>query len=206
MGIDLTRVKQKKVRTFLEKSGLAGSGNLGKLRPLCYREGSAKPYRRHLESFIIEADVERVWETYATIHPKDAWKGKMVTFGLQFSSVNKRVSYLNDAYDGMEKGQVLILNLSLLWGLVNIAVAHEVSEINPQQHIIKMCYMEGGASEGSQWIYLNPAGEGYTEVIHLTYFRSKSWFRDSFLYPPLHTKAIREFHHNIKKHAESRRG
>ena len=104
----------------------------------------------------------------------------------------------------MQKGQIIILNLNLFWGLLNIAVAHEVTEVNEQKRLIKLCYMKGGASEGSQWITLNETKEGYTEVSHQTLYKSKSNFRDTKLYPALHTKAITEFHLNVKRKAESK--
>ena len=63
--------------------------------------------------------------------------------------------------------------------------------------------MVGGASAGSQWISLKPTAEGYTEVTHDTLYRSGSNFRDTKLYPALHTKAITEFHDSVKKKAES---
>ena len=108
-----------------------------------------------------------------------------------------------DPYEGMEKGQVIILNLRLFGGLFNLAVAHEVMEVNDEEHSLKLCYMKGGASEGSQHISLKETPEGFTEVFHHTYYKSGSNFRDTRVYPPLHTRAISEFHNNVKRRAES---
>jgi hypothetical protein len=130
----------------------------------------------------------------------------MVSFGLQYSRARNVVSYLDDPYSGMEAGQVIVLNLKLFWGLLNIAVAHEVAEINDADRTMKLCYMMGGASEGSQWIALSETQHGFTKVSHETYYKSNSNFRDNTLYPPLHTKAISEFHHNVRRHAESQEG
>lgn len=204
MDIDFKKVGQKKVREFLGKFGLASLSGFSAVRPICYDESSARSYRRHFESFLIAADIERVWNTYANIHPRDAWKGEMLGFGLQISRKNNRISYLQDPYTGLEKGQIIILNLSLLWGWLNVAVAHEVTEVNEAERTIKLCYLEGSASEGSQWISLKPTDEGFTEVSHLTFYKSKSSFRDKYLYPPLHSKAIREFHGNVKRMAEGK--
>ena len=159
-------------------------------------------YHLHTKTFLIRSKIDCVWNAYKTIHPKEAWNGAMVSFGLQYSRMNNSINYINDAYSGMEKGQIIILNLRLLWGGINIAVAHEVREVNDQIRMIRLCYMRGGASEGSQIITMRETKDGFTEVLHKTFYKSKSHFRDTRLYPRLHTKAITEFHLNVKKKAE----
>jgi hypothetical protein len=200
--VDFERIKQKKVKEFMVNYGLNKLPDFLTMKPVCYDPGAKDTYHKHHKSFLIQQNIESVWKAYTTIHPKDAWNGKMVSFGLQYSRKSNTLTYLHDDYKGMEKGQIIILNLRLLWGLLNIAVAHEVSEVNEQKKLIKLCYMAGGASIGSQWITLRETKEGFTEISHLTLYKSKSDFRDTRLYPGLHTSAITEFHDNVKKKAE----
>jgi hypothetical protein len=202
METDLKKVKQSKVKKFVLRYGLDNSLGFRKMKTSCYNPLEESSYLRHHQTYLIESNIESVWKAYTTIHPKEAWNSEMVSFGLQYSKNDNAISYLDDPSTGIEKGQIIILNLKLLWGLINIAVAHKVADINQQDRVIKLCYMEGGASEGSQWIRLNETKEGFTEVSHLTLYRSKSPFRDKTLYPPLHTKAINEFHVNVKRKAE----
>lgn len=201
MDIELKKIRPKKVKKYLVKYGLINRDQFANLKPLCYNEALENTYRKHLQTFIIKRDIDTVWNTYATIHPNEAWNGDMISFGVQYSRRGHNFQYINDPYSGMEKGQVLVLNLKLLWGMLNIAVAHEVAEIDAAKRTIKLCYMPGGASEGSQWITLNETKEGFTEIVHLTYYKSKSNFRDTRLYPKLHTKAISEFHDSVRKKA-----
>jgi hypothetical protein len=63
--------------------------------------------------------------------------------------------------------------------------------------------MRGGASAGSQIIALRETSDGFTEVSHKTFYKSNSNFRDTRIYPGLHTRAISEFHLNVKKKAEA---
>lgn len=203
--IDFNRISHKKVRKFVLDYGLTTVGGFSKMTPLCYKSAEKESYREHHKTFVIRESVDFVWDTYVRIHPKDAWNGEMVSFGLQYSQRDQTINYLNDDYPGMQEGQILILNLTIFWGMLNIAVAHQVAEVDEKKHLIKLCYMKGGASEGSQWITLKATEEGFTEVSHLTLYKSKSDFRDTRLYPALHTKAISEFHLNVKKRAESRR-
>ncbi|HEY5744571.1 MAG TPA: hypothetical protein VIU12_00715 [Chryseolinea sp.] len=201
--IDLQKIKQKKVRKFLTDKGITTTAQFPILIPVCTDTARLDTYHQHAKTFLIHRRLAEVWETYKTISPEEAWRGEMVSFGLQYNRAKDRVTYMHDPYEGMEKGQVIILNLRLFGGLFNLAVAHEVMEVNNEAHSLKLCYMKGGASEGSQHISLKETAEGFTEVFHLTYYKSGSNFRDTRIYPPLHTKAISEFHNNVKRKAES---
>jgi len=204
--VDFARIKQKAVKKFIANLGLDKLVGFTKMRPECYNPAFDSSYHVHHKLFLVRSNIDLVWDAYKTIHPRDAWNGAMVSFGLQYSTRKNSINYLNDPYAGMEKGQIIILNLRLLWGGFNIAVAHEVSEVNEEKRSIKLCYMRGGASEGSQWITLRATEEGFTEVSHQTFYKSSSNFRDTKLYPRLHTKAITEFHVNVKRRAEAMRG
>ncbi|HEY5917711.1 MAG TPA: hypothetical protein VIU13_09935 [Chryseolinea sp.] len=202
LEVDYERVRQKTVKKFIADFCLTNPTGLTDMRPECYNPALESTYHVHRKTFLIRSGVDCVWNAYKTIHPKEAWTGAMVSFGVQYSRMKNIINYVNDDYAGMEKGQIIILNLRLLWGGLNIAVAHEVSEVNEQKKLIKLCYMRGGASEGSQIITMQETNEGFTEVLHKTFYKSKSNFRDTTLYPRLHTKAITEFHLNVKKKAE----
>ncbi len=202
MNVDFEKVRQKKVKEFMLKHNLNHITGFTRLQAICYDPAVGASYQKHLQTFIIKSDVDSVWNTYKTIHPKDAWSGEMISFGVQYSRTNNTFNYLDDPYSGMEKGQIIIINLKMFWGLLHLAVAHEVAEVNEQNRMIKLCYTIGGASEGSQWITFKETPEGFTEVSHMTLYKSKSKFRDTKLYPRFHSKAITEFHNNVKKKAE----
>ena len=67
---------------------------------------------------------------------------------------------------------------------------------------MKFCYVEGGKAAGSQMIKLVSKGPNTTEVIHDTYYKSGSKFRDEKLYPIVHERIINEFHRNVKNFLE----
>jgi hypothetical protein len=81
--------------------------------------------------------------------------------------------------------------------LYNLAVAFEIIAIDVLNREIIFSYVEGGKSQGEQSIQFIDTKDGYTEIIHSTLFKSDSKFRDKFLYPKFHIKAINEFHKNI---------
>lgn len=201
-AIDLGRIRQKQVRKFIGNFGLHSTSGFKRMQAAGYCANDGKAYHKHHKTFVIRQNPDLVWDAYMRIHPRDAWTGDMVSFGLQYCTRHNRVQYLHDECSGIEEGQIIILNLKLLWGALNIAVAHQIAEVNHEQRMFKLCYMVGGASAGSQWISLKPTKEGHTEVHHDTLYKSSSNFRDTKLYPALHTKAITEFHESVRKKAE----
>ncbi len=198
-GIDLNKIKYPKVKKFLDVFGLHSDSGFSQFKADCYTPEDDQAFHLHYEEFTIEKNIELVWNTYKSISPKEAWQGDMVRFGLLYCRQTKNITYADSAYAGMNPGQVLILNLRFLFGLFNLAVAHEVMEVNDSEKSMKLCYMQGGASKGSQWITLHSTPEGFTLIKHKTRYSSGSAFRDTKLYPMFHTKAIREFHGNVKR-------
>jgi hypothetical protein len=122
----------------------------------------------------------------------------MVSFGMMYSRRRNEIMYSGDAYSGIEEGQIIFLNLNLFANVVNLAVGHEITGVNDNDKTIKTCYLQNGASTGTQLIQLKEISKGQTEVVHETWYRSGSIFRDKFLYPGFHTKGITEFHNNVQ--------
>ena len=116
---------------------------------------------------------------------------------------SKAITYAKDEYKGLREGQVLFLNVSLFWGLVSIAVAHQITRVNQAEKYIEFSYIEGGETEGSQRLTFVQTPTGTTEIIHKTTYRGKkkSPFREKTLYPILHAKVISAFHYNVKQKA-----
>lgn len=200
--VDFEKIPQKKVRTLLQSEQLFTVEAFAKLKAICYQKEDPLPYRTHFKAFLVKKDPTIVWKTYTTIAPSETWKGKMVTFGCQYDRQQGKITYLEDDFDGLAAGQLLFMNLRLLGGLINIAVSHEIMEVNEPEKFIKICYLEKGASIGTQLLTFTSTAEGFTRIEHQTIYRSNSTFRDKILYPTLHGKAIAEFHENIRKKME----
>jgi hypothetical protein len=200
--IDFNRIKHNKVRELLEKNGLYSLQDLSKLKSICYESVDGNKYHKHIKSFLIKADINSVWNIYKTIKPEETWSGKMVSFGLMYSRRHNVLSFPGDDYTGLEKGQVLFMNLNLFNNLANLAVGHEVTGVYDIEKCIKICYLQNGASIGTQTIQLSELNNSQTEIIHETWYTSGSLFRDKVLYPAFHSKAISEFHNNVKRKAE----
>lgn len=201
--IDWLRIRQKSVHRLFKRNKLHALQHLSGLQSFCYDPGHAKKYHKHVKRFRIKAPIDRVWETYKTISPQDTWNGRMVSFGVMYSRKQNRLSYHDDAYHGLEPGQLIFLNLNLFANRAHLAVGHEVVDVFDNLKHIKICYVQNGASVGTQLIQLKKITDDETEVIHETWYTSGSWFRDKILYPMFHARAITEFHTNVKRKAEA---
>lgn len=169
-----------------------------KLNSLCYQEKDST-YHEHLETYSYDESFDTIWDAYINIPPEKAWGGKMIHFHRLYSRKTKEEIFPGQVYlGGMVEGQVLILNLHVFSGAIKLLVGHEVMEINKDKKLIRICYLENSKSEGSQFISFKTLPNGKTEVSHKTFYRSGSLFRDKFIYPYFHTKAINEFHGNVR--------
>ncbi len=170
-----------------------------KLKSICYLE-SEPDYHQHFESYQYDQSLEEVWNAYVTIDPGRAWSGKMIHFKQLYSRETGEEVFPGQEYaGGMGVGQVIILNLHVFGGAVKLTVGHEVMEIDQSKGLIRICYLENSKSQGSQFIRFKTLENGKTEVSHQTFYRSGSWFRDKVIYPYFHTKAINEFHGNVRR-------
>ena len=202
-NIDFSKIKQTKVKALLQKNNLYSLSDLSKLRSLCYNPADGQRYYKHIKSFLFRASITDVWTTYKTISPQETRNGSMVSFGLMYSRRQNQIMYPGDPYTGIEAGQIIFLNLNLLGSLIQLAVGHEITDVNEIDKTIKICYLQNGASTGTQLIQLKESKENQTEVVHETWYRSGSVFRDKVLYPGFHERGLTEFHENVKRKAEA---
>lgn len=201
--IDFVRISQKSVHKLFGKNNIKALENLADLQSFCYDPAHTRKYHKHLKTFKISAPIAKVWETYKTISPEDTWKGRMVSFGVMYSRIGDQLFFPGDAYQGLERGQLIFLNLNLFGNLVHLAVGHEVVDVLDDLKHIRICYVQNGASVGTQLIQVQKINEASTSVVHETWYTSGSWLRDKVLYPLFHARAITEFHTNVKRKAES---
>ncbi len=192
---DFSRVPYASIPKLFSEANIQGPSQL---IPVCYN-GNEHEYNKHRSSFTIEAPIEKVWGAYTTIHPKLAWNTRMIKFGFVYFRQEDRYIYDDsESYPGLNKGQVFLINLNIIKGL-QIAVAHEVDEVNQKEKTIKLCYLNTGKTAGSQWIRMTEAGPDKTQIEHKTLYKGTSFIRDRLLYPYFHEKAMGQFHQNMKE-------
>lgn len=201
--IDQSKIHSEETINYLKSNGLQTLGDLEGMNSMCYVEGLHKDYYLHSKSYDLDFDIETVWDGYMTIPPSTSWCGSKLSFSFAFDSKPRRISYAGDKYQGLKDNQLIFIVIKLLFGFFKLAVTHYVSKVSPKEKMVKLCYVEGGKSSGSQYIRFEKIEENKTRVIHDTRYKSDSKFRDEKLYPFLHELIINQFHNNVKKYLVS---
>ncbi len=201
-SIDYSRVPQKKVRSLVKKHQRNGAKYFCDLKSSCYSEQDSGTYSFHRNTQTIKERIQNVWNKLKSIKPRDEYKGKMVSFGFLYSSKLNRILYGDDDYLEIEEGDIIFLNLKLIGGIKNIAVALEVTGVDDKNMTIQLCYINNGMTEGTQQIKLEENIEGNTVICQETRYRNQSKFREKKLYPIFHRRAVNELQTNLKNFIE----
>jgi hypothetical protein len=81
----------------------------------------------------------------------------------------------------------------------NMATAFEIITVDKEKGIIEFSYIEDNTTHGKQQMNFEQTAEGFTKIIHRSYFKSGSPIRDRYFYPYFHTRLINAYHRNMKK-------
>jgi hypothetical protein len=201
--IDRSKVYSTHTLEYLNKNELYNSSDLDKMSPKCYIEADDESFYRHSKTYHLNHNIDKIWDAYVNIPPKIAWSGSKLSFSFAYDTPIRNFTYTNDTYHGMKENQLVFIVIKLLFGLFKLAVTHFVSEISSEDKKVKLCYVEGGKSWGSQMINFERVSENETRIIHTTRYKSDSKFRDEKIYPFIHELIINQFHKNVKKYLEA---
>lgn len=197
--INFEEIPFKKVRDYIQEQIENHILTIYDLQPTLERKIIPSEYSSQEMRYIINEDLFTVWKSYLQTSPAESWDGKRVSFGLLCSKASENMVYQGDKCAEIDTGQVIFLNLRLLRGVYNLALAFEIINVDEANKIIEFSYIKGNKSKGKQCLSFRPTPDGKTEIIHTSYFQSDSRMRDKFLYPFFHRRATNEFHRNMKK-------
>lgn len=95
----------------------------------------------------------------------------------------------------VQVGDVIELELQILFRLKRMPVYFEVLELNLEARRAVFGYVSSNVTQGVQQIEIVPAETGST-IIHRTCFKSGKGIRD-LLYPPVHTSLIKRVYRHL---------
>lgn len=195
--IQIDSITQPKVRDFILKQSKDSILYPNDLNPSCKSHQDMSGFHKQVRSYVINDSISKVWNTYLTTSPARSWDGRKIKFGALLSKKNNSLLYSGTENAEIDTGQVIFLNLKLLKGLYNLALAFEIITIDNVNHTIEFSYINGNVSKGLQRVHFVQTTRGNTRIIHTSYFKSSSRMRDWFIYPFFHEKATDEFHRNM---------
>ena len=195
--VDMVKVPQRKVRNFIRSQITHRVDYFSDILPTQISEQEKLQYKDEDEVFTIRENISKVWHAYTSASPAVAWNGRMVSFGLLVSKAKHTITYRNSRQTALDTGQVVYLNIRIMGGIYNLAVAFEITTIDSINRLIEFRYVKGDRSQGIQQISFVKTSDGFTKIIHRTLFKSNSSLRDRWLYPAFHRKTVMEYHRNI---------
>lgn len=197
--VELDRISQLKVREYLKTEQEQGVQTFEEIKPSLQTSSDIKGYRVRENIYQVKKGIDEVWSNYINRSPNKSWSGKKVALGFLFSKKEDRIVYSNENLHKIETGMVVYLNLRLVSGLVNVATAFEIINIDIENKIIEFSYLSGNDSEGKQRLQFYQTRKGYTQILHTSFYKSNTVLKNYLFYPYFHTRVTNEFHRNFKK-------
>jgi|WetSurMetagenome_2_1015567.scaffolds.fasta_scaffold36559_2 hypothetical protein len=198
--INLDEISQRKVRQYIASRSIDKMQDFSLIHPSFKKDNSESDYKFVERTFYLKYKLQDVWNCYRHINLAKLWEKHSVRFGLMISKHSNSVTYKDDsAIPEIDTGQVYFFDIRVLKGLFNIPAAFEIINIDPVKQKVEFSYIDGNKSLGKQTIQFFDTGEGRTRIVHRSYFKSESAFRDDLLYPYFHTRFIKEFHRSIRQ-------
>lgn len=198
--IHFEKIEQKTIRNYLGDKIEEGKYQFYDFHPSWNIGDDLSSYNKHEMTFILNAKIQEVWQSYISTDPLKLWNSRSISLGLMLQKSPPKIFYNKDTLLYTDTGQIYFLNLKLLLGLYNMAVGFEIITIDSLKMVIEFSYLEGNQCVGVQQIKFTPVDDHSTKIIHTTYFKSDSHFRDKWLYPFFHKKVTMEFHKNRRKY------
>jgi hypothetical protein len=141
-----------------------------------------------------------VWNGYRQADPAEAFNSRSFRLEMMIMKKSNNVFYKrNTSLPAIDTGQLYFFDIRLMKGLVNIPMAFEVINIDDNQKVLEVSYIETNKARGRQEIQFFDNGDGRTMVVHKSYFKSQSWLRDTFLYPYFHRRLVKDYHRKMEK-------
>lgn len=197
--IEFDKISQNKVQELIERQHEHGIETFEELKPSMHSDSDTKGYFIHENVYEIKKGIDKVWNKYLNMSPSKSWNGKKVSFGFLFSKKEHKIVYRDENVSKIDTGMVVYLNLRLMKGLINLATAFEIINIDRENKIIEFSYLSCNNSVGIQKIQFFETPKGFTEIVHTSFYKSNNIAKNYFFYPYFHTRATNEFHRNIKK-------
>ncbi len=197
--IQFDKISQKEVKRLIKTQMKNGISTFEDLQETYIPGEDLSMHKIHVREYFIEGALEAVWNHYLVADPSEVWNGDMISFGLMVSGNSNEIVYPGQKSSGAEAGQVFYVCLNIFAGILKIAVSHKIISVDNDKKIMTLSYVKGGETVGKQDIQLSATKDGKTKITHTTFYKGQPGFREKYLYPFFHTKAINEFHANMKK-------
>lgn len=196
--VQVAKINFPKVVEYLHHQMDNGNQYFDGIKPSLKPGSKNDDYHVIAREFLIKDNLDAVWNTYLKAGLQKAWNTKKINYGFSYSRHLDSLFYTGDEACKLESGLIVFLNLKMLFGFKNLAMAFEVTQIDVEDKVLEFSYLKGNETEGKQQLIFDRTSKGYTLITHLSYYKSRVKPRDK-LYPLVHTQIINRFHRNMKE-------
>ena len=197
-AVDSAKINLPKVTTYLQHQMENGIEFFKELKPSLKPGEPTENYHTVVREFLIKDNINEVWNTYIQTGLQEAWNTRKINYGFSYSRDADSLFYADDMHCQLVPGLIVFLNLKMLFGTKNMAMAFEVTRIDSVRKVLEFSYIEGNETEGNQQLIFESTAKGHTLITHLSNYKSRIKPRD-LLYPLVHAQIIGRFHRNMKE-------
>lgn len=195
--VNREKIEYKTVLSFLDRLKADGVETFEDIRPTLIPDSSTVGFHVIDREYLIKDKVSDVWNHYANCDLQESWNNGGVHMALAYSRNKDSLYYATDTVENLNPGLIVFFDLKLLLGLKNIAMAFEITKVDPIEKLIEYSYIVGNGTIGKQQMFFEETPKGYTLITHLSYYKSKPKTREG-IYPHLHAQLINRFHRRMR--------
>ena len=196
--VDTTKIEYPAVIKYLHRQMNSGIATFDEIQPSLKPGESINTYNVVVREFLIKDSINKVWDIYENSGLQRTWSTRKIHYGFSYSRQDSGIFYPGDQLNKLVPGMIVFLNLDLLYGAKNLAMAFEVTRVDEEEKVIEFSYLKGNETEGKQQLIFESTSKGNTLITHLSYYKSRVKPRDK-LYPHVHATIINRFHRNMKR-------
>lgn len=196
--IQIAKIDCKKIVEFIDLQKASNVIAFDEIQASLEPDSSTEGFHVTDNEYLVKERLPDVWDHYVNCDLQNSWNSKRVHMCLAYSRANDELYYSSDTVEKLIPGLIVFFDLKVLVGLKEIAMAFEVTRIDPDEKLIEFSYIKGNQTLGKQQMYFESTPKGYTLITHLSYYKSKPKPRER-IYPQLHAQLINRFHRNMKR-------
>lgn len=196
--IDFNKLKNCRLRSYVEGQIDNGVLTTNDIKPSIQANTDLSSYHCVQKKYLIKKAYSDVWGTYIKTSPSESWEGRRFSFGMMISPPFDHIVYGGRNFIGLNVGQIVYLELKFLKGIYRSAMAFEIINVDEEEGLIEFSYLKGNNTEGMQQLKFSSTPEGYTQIVHKSFYTSSSGFYVKVLYPYFHKRVINEFHRKLR--------
>ncbi len=187
---------EEKVMHRLEKKKLAVKEKFRSFKISCTKNQDFSSFYSQSLTYKVEASFEETWAAYTELQPKELWAGPLTKYKEGYSKIDE-TGYVRKETNAPcpDLGSIYEIKLRVI-PLVKFPINFEITQLSKVNKIMEFTYGGKSPSKGKQTLTFVPK-DGYTLIIHDSYFKSGKKLRDQKLYPFFHEKYLNEFHQNV---------